>query len=1513
MPSKETQKSEFISHILSQNSEKNPILKEFVENFYQYVSFGYLKNLCEQTSENVLADIAKHAFEIFKNPPPQDTFLVEQCLFEKHNLQVLFFYSPHKHFVVRSIKVWLATNKLAVDELIHPIFSPQRSKSGIFSCHGGKISESLIAVILPLSVKLPANYEKSLQDLYSKLTLVVSDFSAMQNWVENISNAMLEQDKNDIRQAGAFLNWLKNEHFVFLGLRRYQAINAPSKHTVFDHQPTHKLGLFKTKSIHESKDFLLELQTPFNHFFQQHLMHIKKEHTRSEIYRGSRIDSITALDINKNGSIEGIVQIIGLFTSDFYKTSPLDIPWLKDKALKVCQQFGFAAKSHDEKLLKNIIDSIPLDEFYYLLEEQLTELISRILNMYDRNAIFARTDEVERSLSVLLYMPKHRYSESLRLELGDFISKELGGTLTSTHGYVGDTSFARLVYILNFDSATKIKINVDDLEEKIWMASQTWQERFSYFCKKKTITAPVIFSDLYLKLHDPETAAQDTSVLLNWLKTKENVYFETVTKENKEIIRVFQRDIPVTLGQIIPIFTNFHLNIQAEHTYFADIDGKRIWMHYYDISNLNNLTLSSTTSEKLVEGLKAAWTELIEVDPFNALTVCCDLNFKEIIIFRAYGRFLKQLGFNYSQKSLADCLSSYPSITQLLMKLFHLLFSLDTQKKGETLQKLEQLNAEIFQSFSMIKRLDHDRIMRRFQNIIVSTLRTNAYQAGSLSPYPCVSFKVNSSQIIDIPSPSPLFEIFVYSTTMEGCHLRGGKIARGGIRWSDRPEDFRSEVLGLMKAQMVKNSVIVPVGSKGGFVVKNYNTLQESGHTDKDLKSIVVNAYKAFIEQLLTITDNLIDNKIKPPKNVVRYDNDDQYLVVAADKGTATFSDIANEISDKKEFWLSDAFASGGSKGYDHKKLGITARGAWIAVRRHFWGIGIDCQNTPITTVGVGDMAGDVFGNGMLQSKKICLIGAFNHKHIFLDPAPNPETSYAERQRLFNKLGGWEDYDLSKISKGGGVYERSAKIIKITPEVARIFSIETTEISPDELILKLLQTPIDLLFFGGIGTFIKSQLEGNTAVSDKANDSIRVNACMIKAKIIGEGANLGLTQLGRIEFALNGGHINTDAIDNSAGVDCSDHEVNLKIMCQILLQKNIINISQRDELLASLANEVSELVLDDNWMQTLALTRMQQESKIDVNAYTILVRNLETHNNLPLRRDIENIPSEEELLQRKSQHQGITRPELAVLLAYSKIHLYQDMLHALQNTACFGETYYVEYFPKRFQTEYKEYLKHHPLKVEITATVLANLIINTMGPCFVGQMSEAFQVDSLEVVRAFVEVLEQTNFYEQLRNYKQLDHGKDETLEALRRLTQNIAQCVMVRLSSPQHIFSAQLKSVVASKVPFSILFTYQVGHRGEIDIHTINSTYKKLNLSYLWSWAETICPGTSWQTASWLLLQHDLIKVIANLCQKTWSDEKLVTYNELYDHIKKNISSTTDTSQHLLLLSYIVRQLQSL
>lgn len=1467
---------------------------------------GYLLSIAEQSSKNVMLQVAKYAFEIFQNTPPKNSFYISHQLFEDQGLQVLFLHCFNKPFVVRSLNVWLSANKLNTDEFIHAIFTNQRESGS------DDYEEAIIAIILPISTKLPNDYELTLSALYQQLILVSDDYLPMQKEIKRVATALSNQRHEYLQQVGSLLKWLENKNFAFLGVRNFKANSLNP--VDFSNQPEHKLGTFKLDKFNESNDFfpeILKRKETHEDLYNLHIMQIKKTNKRSDIYRNSRLDSINVLDIDSNGKVIGIVQIIGLFTADFYKASPLEVPGLQSKSAKIYQHFEFSKHSNDERILKNIIDSIPLDEFFYLPKTDLIGLVTRILNMYDRTTVFARNDSVANSISVLVYMPKHRYSEKLRQELGNHLLNEFGGTLTSTHAHVGDATFARLIYIINCKNCDPKQIDIENLEEKLWIASQTWQERFNYFCKKINTTNTITFSDLYINLTEPNIAASDTLIILNWLKTEENIYFEVINKENKVIVRIFQQQDPLSLGQIIPIFTNFQLHIQSEITFFANIDSQKIWMHYYEISNLNELSLTEQTISKLIEGLKSAWNKVIEVDPYNAPIVTCDLDFKEIIIFRALGRFLKQLGFNYSQKALADCLVSYPDITQKLIEFFKEKFDLSKQTNSPS--QLDDLQEKIIQSFGVIKRLDHDRIMRRFLNIMIATVRTNAYQSSEFKPYPCVSFKVSSTQVIDIPKPSPLFEIFVYSPTMEGCHLRGGNIARGGIRWSDRPEDFRSETLGLMKAQMVKNSVIVPVGSKGGFFVKNYDALQEGGANNQQLKESVVKAYQSFIGQLISLTDNLVDKEIVSPVNVLKYDGDDPYLVVAADKGTATFSDIANKISQDVDFWLGDAFASGGSNGYDHKKLAITARGAWIAVRRHFWEIGIDCQTTPIIVAGVGDMAGDVFGNAMLQSTKIQLVAAFNHKHIFLDPTPDTERSYHERKRLFNLAGSnWSDYNQSLISKGGGVFERSAKFIEISQEVATRLNINQSQLPPDELISKILVTQVDLLFFGGIGTFIKAQHESDTQVADRSNDSIRVDARMVRAKIIGEGANLGSTQLGRVEYALRGGKINMDAIDNSAGVDCSDHEVNLKIMCQVLLQQNLLDNNSRDKLLRSLADEVSELVLEDNWSQTLIITLMQEESRLDLNSYINLIKNLEKRENLPLRREIEYIPSDEELLQRKNQNLGITRPELAILLAYAKIHLYQDLLHALKNTACFGETYYLQYFPKPFQNEYKNHLSYHPLKVEITATVLANMVINIMGPCFVGQMSEAFRVDPLEVVRAFVEVLEQTNAYEKIQNYTRLQSDLSSTLTSLRQTARNLSQCVMMRLSNFNHIFASRTTNI-SNHVPFSVMFTYQITIKNVIDLKMIEENYEKLGIAYLWSWAELICPAGSWQTSSWLLLQHDLIKTVADLCQQSWNDEKISSYHTLYEQLKNHITSLPDSSQDLLLLDYVIRQLNTM
>ncbi len=1512
-------KEDFFASIINQTQSSSEKFDTFVRHFYQHVSMGYLEVL-SQKNPDIFLTVAEDAYKIFETKPSENGIKVQHIVYDQHNTQVLFLHGYDKRFIVRSISIWLKNNGIQTEELIHPIFRPIRNENGEILEYNNpeQQPECIICVLFPKDLKLSKDYTEQLNTIYKKLLLVVDCFNEIEDHLQKIEKTYLNHKAEHINKTGEFLKWLDSEHFVYLGMRRYANKTNTDKQIVSFEYPecTDRSGLFQLDDILNEMNFLpshLTIDAGKEELINKHLLHISKKHERSDIYRNSRIDSVELLDLDENSNITGTIQIIGLFTSEFYKSSPLEVPYLKDKADRVYGLFGFSSSSHDGRLLRNIIDSIPLDEFYYLKEEQIADLTNRVLNMYDKSAVFVRNDEFGRTVSILMYMPKYRYSEDLRIRLGNIILEELGGSITSSHGFVGDTSFARLIYVITFNKSENVTFT-EELENKLWIASQTWQERFNYFCNQIKISKEITFSPEYTQATDPKEASFDAQVLYAWLKKSKSIHFDIVSKDNNLTVRVFQKKDALTLGQIMPVFASFHLYMQSEKTFVTNVNGEKIWMHYYEIQDMGHNNISDTIKSKLIDGLYASWNKVIEIDPFNALTITCELDFKEVIIFRALGRYLKQLGFNYSQKALADCLAAYPPITKLIAKYFKQLFSINGKSSlyREKSQSDNALRETIIQSFVIVTRLDHDRILRRYLNLVESTLRTSAFSEKELCPYPVVSFKFNSPKIIDIPQPTPYAEIFVYSPTMEACHLRGGKIARGGIRWSDRPEDFRFEVLGLMKAQMIKNAIIVPLGSKGGFVIKNYTSLKESGVSAAELKEIVINEYSTFMEHLLQITDNLVSEEIISPQ-LIHYDKDDAYLVVAADKGTATFSDTANNISKKFNFWLSDAFASGGSKGYDHKKFGITARGAWVAVRRHFWEMGIDCQQQPISVIGVGDMSGDVFGNGMLQSKHLNLIAAFNHNHIFLDPNPDSAISYNERKRLFEKTySSWNDYDKECLSKGGGVYDRSLKSIEITPEVSEKFGILQTHLSPDELITKLLLAKVDLLWFGGIGTFIKARAESNTQVSDRINDTIRVDACQIKAKVIGEGANLGVTQLGRIEYALNEGRINTDAIDNSAGVSCSDHEVNLKIMCQKLIEHNALSNNQRDELLASLGDEVCDLVLEDNWSQTLLLSILQSESKSDLDSFMLLIKELEEKPILPLKREVEFIPSNEDLSRRKMQGLGLTRPELSVIVAYTKIHLYQDLMHALQNTACFGETFYKRYFPKEFTAKYADILHNHPLNTEITATVLANLVINVMGPCFVSQMSEAFQSDLVEIVRVFVEILEISNFTDQKNIYESLQNDFESTLINYEQFKLNIMQCVMVRLKFPNLILRKEyFENIHSVKIPYVINFAGQFLNSSKHN-NMLAKNYEKLSLSTLWEWAAKRYPSTGWEVATWLVIQSELITLIVKLCGKEWDEESLKDYFKVFEKCQDYMASLQEPKQGLLLLDYIVKNLST-
>jgi len=836
------------------------------------------------------------------------------------------------------------------------------------------------------------------------------------------------------------------------------------------------------------------------------------------------------------------------------------------------------------------------------------------------------------------------------------------------------------------------------------------------------------FSHSYVNRYSPKRAVYDIE------KMEESINSNSIALELYDHIeipaehfhlKIFKTDRLLPLSEIMPLLENMGLNVIDENPYLITAkDGSQVWIRDYRLEVFGKerpdiLKIKANFEDILYK----IWYKQLENDYFNSFVVYAGLNANEIMIFKAYAEYLRQINVPYSFSYMAKSIARYPEIAKLIIELFYNKFC--PKKKDRDTAKIEK---RIEKVLADVHNIDDDTIIRKFCDIIKATLRTNYFKTENPS---YISLKIDSSTAPDLPLPRPFVEVFVHSNNVKGIHLRGGEVSRGGLRWSDRSEDFRTEVLGLMKAQMVKNAIIVPIGSKGGFVVKQHPEDRTEFH------NLGIECYKIFLNGLLDITDNIVDDKIVPPENVVRYDGDDPYLVVAADKGTATFSDIANGVSAEHNFWLGDAFASGGSAGYDHKKMGITAKGAWISVQRHFMEMGTDIQKTDFTVVGIGDMAGDVFGNGMLLSKHIRLVAAFNHMHIFIDPNPDSTTSFKERKRLFElPRSTWEDYDKKLISKGGGIFSRSEKKIKLSPEIQKMLNTKAEFLAPNALMKSLLKLEADLLWNGGIGTYVKSSDETNEVVGDRANDFLRINGNELNCKVVGEGGNLGLTQLGRIEYAGNGGRINTDAIDNSAGVDCSDHEVNIKIALYDAYKKDKLKRSQRDKLLAKMTKEVAELVLKDNKMQTQAISLMEQNNYKNYEGEIELMNSLEKQGLLD--RKIEFLPTDEALIDRCANKKGLTRPEIAVLFSYSKISLYESLF----NSQIPDDVYFIQdlirYFPSEMHEEFKDEIINHKLRKEIVATVITNSLINRLGHTFFNQTISDTGVHPCDVARAYI-------------------------------------------------------------------------------------------------------------------------------------------------------------------------------
>ncbi len=1157
----------------------------------------------------------------------------------------------------------------------------------------------------------------------------------------------------EIAEAKSFLHWLDDDHFTFLGYRELELVEEGGKVNL-RLVPGSSLGVLRARETEESHR-LRPLTDKMAKFARQpQLLFVTKANHRATVHRPSHMDYVGLKKFDDQGRVIGEQRFLGLFTSVAYNRRARTIPLLREKVERTVARAGFPPNSHDGKALVHILETFPRDELFQISEERLFEISMGILQLQERQriALFVRRDPFERFVSCLVYVPRDRYNTELRLKMKEILEEALAGEVTAYYTQVADSPLARVQYIVRTRPGQVPSYEVKEIERKVAEATRTWRDHlYEQIMAGETDESSRAaryrryqdaFPTAYRERFTVEQALFDIERIEEVLASDRigmHLYRAEGAGEHEMRFKVYHLGRPVALSDVLPQLENMGVRVGSEipHEVRVGEERRAVWIHDFELELHGTSVPFERLARTFPEAFERIWYGDVENDGFNRLVVCAGLAWHEVVVLRAYAKFLRQARSAFSQAYMQATLAASPEAARLLVELFRVRFDPDRREDAEA--AMQEVQEGLQEALAEVKSLDEDRILRRFLNMIRSTLRTNYYQrteTGERKSY--LSLKLASTEIKVLPQPRPLYEVFVYSPRVEAVHLRGGLVARGGVRWSDRKEDFRTEILGLMKAQMVKNAVIVPVGAKGGFVVKR----PPAGADREAMAQEGIACYRIMIQGLLDLTDNLVDGAVVPPERVVRIDGDDPYLVVAADKGTARFSDIANQLAVENGFWLGDAFASGGSAGYDHKAMGITARGAWVAVERHFRELGVDIRKQDFSVVGVGDMSGDVFGNGMLLSRHIRLVGAFNHLHVFVDPDPDPEVSFEERKRLFElPRSTWDDYDRSKMSAGGAVYDRSAKSIDLTPEIRDLLGIKEESIPPNRLVRALLTHRCDLLWFGGIGTFVKSSDETDAKVGDRANDAVRVDANQLRCKVVGEGANLGITQRGRIEFATGEpGKINTDAIDNSGGVDTSDHEVNIKILLGKPLREGELTLEERNALLDAMTGEVAGLVLRDNYLQAQALSVAEAQGPALLDAQHRMMKTLERSGHLD--RSLEMLPDDERIAERQATGGALTRPELAVLLAYSKIYLYGHLLRSslVDDPLLAGDLRL--YFPEPLRERYAEEIERHRLRREIVATFVTNSMVNRVGPSFLTEIMAETGAEPADVARAYTVVRE---------------------------------------------------------------------------------------------------------------------------------------------------------------------------
>ncbi|MEU8358873.1 NAD-glutamate dehydrogenase [Nonomuraea sp. NPDC048882] len=1324
-------------------------------------------------------------------------------------------------FLVDSVTMELDRHDLGTYLVVHPQMRVRRDMTGRMLGRGQEdvTGQMLVESWIHIEIDRQSDpevlkrVEGDLQRVLTDVRHAVEDFRKMRalavQTAEDLSMNPPPLEPAEVEDSLDLLRWLADGHFTFLGYREYRLEHTDEGETLRA-LPGAALGILRDDKVGSESFAALPAEVRAKAREKQ-LLIITKANSRATVHRATYLDYIGVKLFSPDGEVIGERRFLGLFTHVAYSESISRIPVLRRKLGDVLDAAGLPADSHDGKDLIEILETFPRDELFQTSVDQLLPIAMGVLRLRERKQVklFLRRDDYGRYISCLIYLPRDRYTTKVRLKMEEVLLKALGGKSLDYSAMIGESVLARLHVVVRGERGTPLprpSVDVEELEARLAGLTRSWEDDLAAALGEMASEeeAPALikryasaFPEGYKADFPPKVAVVDLRRLEHLVEQGDgerveiNLYEPYDATEGERRLKVYKVGSPISLSKALPLIQRLGVEVVDERPYEIDRDNdprtKNAWIYDFGLRYIPSEEVDRNDFKRLFQdGLTALWHGRVQADDFNALILAAGLTWEQVEILRAYAKYLRQAGSTFSQPYMEQVLRDNVRLARLLVQLFEA--KLDP-RRGEDVrvELVDALHEEILGALDAVASLDEDRILRAYLEMIQATLRTNYFQTVDGSRKPYISLKLDPGAISVLPLPRPKYEIFVYSPRVEGVHLRFGKVARGGLRWSDRMEDFRTEILGLVKAQMVKNTVIVPTGSKGGFVVKHP---PKSGSREELLAEGVA-CYRMFISGLLDVTDNLVDGKVVPPPDVVRHDGDDTYLVVAADKGTATFSDIANSVAKEYGFWLGDAFASGGSIGYDHKAMGITARGAWESVKYHFRTMGVDVQSTDFTVAGVGDMSGDVFGNGMLLSRHIRLVAAFDHRHIFVDPSPDAERTYAERQRLFElPRSSWEDYDAKLISAGGGVFPRTAKSIPITPQMREALGIPAgvTSMAPNDLISAILKAPVDLLWNGGIGTYVKSGAESNADVGDKANDALRVNASDLRCKVIGEGGNLGFTQLARIEFALNGGLVNTDFIDNSAGVDTSDHEVNIKILLDQVVRDGELTDKQRNQVFTSMTDEVADLVLRDNYAQNVVLAASRSQAVEMLHIHARYLRKLERDG--LVNRELEFLPSDKTLAERRQARLGLTAPEFAVLLAYTKLVADAELLNSDLPDDPYLASWLVSYFPSALRERFRTYMDEHPLRREIITTCVVNELVNAAGTTFTFRFGEETGASTPDIVRAYLvarEVFDLPSFY---RAVESLDNEVDTAtqiamlLEA-RKLAERGARWLLVNRRPP--------------------------------------------------------------------------------------------------------------------------------